>query len=77
MSTPPAFADAAQTWNRRYNSAEFLFGTAPNEWLRGQAHVLAAFADLSISELREYEAGIHEGQDHSGRSALVGLVARR
>ena len=208
MSTPPAFADAAQTWNRRYDSAEFLFGTAPNEWLREQAHLLpphgrvlcvadgegrnsvwlarqgfevdafdvadravdkarafamgegvsvnyavadcdgfpwpeaaydgvaaifvqfadppmrarlferigrslkpggvlilqgytpkqleyrtggppilshlytqdlllAAFAGLSIIELREYEAEIHEGQGHSGRSALVGLVARR
>jgi len=40
MSTPPAFADAAQTWNRRYDSADFLFGTAPNEWLREQAHAL-------------------------------------
>ena len=208
MSTPPAFADAAQTWNRRYDSPEFLFGTAPNEWLREQAHLLpprgrvlcvadgegrnsvwlgrqgfqvdafdvadlavdkarafaqregvsvnfavadcdgfawpeaaydgvaaifvqfadppmrarlferivrslkpggvlilqgytpkqleyrtggppilshlytsdlllAGFADLSIIELREYEAEIHEGQGHSGRSALVGLVARR
>jgi SAM-dependent methyltransferase len=208
MSTPPAFADAAQTWNRRYDSADFLFGTAPNEWLREQAHVLppqghvlsvadgegrnsvwlarqgfevdafdvadravdkarafaqregvsvnfavaacdgfawpeaacdgvaaifvqfadppmrarlfehivrslkpggvlilqgytpkqleyrtggppilshlytqdlllAAFADLSIIELRAYEADLREGQGHSGRSALVGLVARR
>ena len=39
--------------------------------------LLAAFADLSIIELREYEAEIHEGQGHSGRSALVGLVAHR
>ena len=37
----------------------------------------AAFADLSIIELREYEAEIQEGQGHSGRSALIGLVARR
>ena len=208
MSTPPAFADAAQTWNRRYDSADFLFGTEPNEWLRAQSHVLApagrilcvadgegrnsvwlarqgfrvdafdvaeravdkarafaqregvtvdfavadcdgfawpeaaydavaaifvqfadpptrerlfahivrslkpggvlilqgytpkqldyrtggppflshlytregllaAFAALSVIELREYEAEVHEGQGHSGRSALVGLVARR
>lgn len=208
MSTPPAFADAAQTWNRRYESADFLFGTTPNEWLREQAHLLppqgrvlcvadgegrnsvwlarqgfqvdafdvadlavdkarafaqregvsvnfavadcdgfawpeaaydgvaaifvqfadppmrarlferivrslkpdgvlilqgytpkqlayrtggppilshlytrelliAALAGVSITELREYEAEIHEGQGHSGRSALVGLVARR
>ncbi len=208
MSTPPAFADAAQAWNRRYDSADFLFGTAPNEWLREQAralppqgrilcvadgegrnsvwlarqgfrvdafdmadravdkarafaqregvsvnfaladcdgfawpeaaydgvaaifvqfadppmrarlferivrslkpggvlilqgytpkqleyrtggppilsHVytqellLSAFADLSIIELREYEAEVREGLGHSGQSALVGLVARR
>jgi 2-polyprenyl-3-methyl-5-hydroxy-6-metoxy-1,4-benzoquinol methylase len=208
MSTSPAYADAAQTWNRRYDSAEFLFGTAPNEWLREQARLLpphgrvlcvadgegrnsvwlarqgfevdafdvadravdkarafaqregvsvnfavtdcdgfswpeaaydgvaaifvqfadpslrarlfdrivrslkpggvlilqgytpkqleyrtggppilshlytqdlllGAFDGLSMVELREYEAEIHEGQGHSGRSALVGLVARR
>lgn len=40
MSTPPAFVDAAQTWNRRYDSADFLFGKQPNEWLREQAHAL-------------------------------------
>lgn len=208
MSTSPAFDDAAQTWNRRYEGADFLFGTEPNEWLREQAHALApggrilcvadgegrnsvwlarrgfqvdafdvadravdkarafaqregvsvnfavadcdgfawpeaaydgvaaifvqfadpqtrahlferivrslkpggvlilqgytpkqleyrtggppilshlytrdllvsALADLSIVELREYEAEVHEGQGHSGRSALIGLVARR
>lgn len=208
MSTPPAFADAAQTWNRRYDSTDYLFGTTPNAWLREQAHLLPrhgrvlcvadgegrnsvwlagqgfevdafdvadravdkaralaqregvsvnfavadcdgyawpegtcdgvaaifvqfadppmrsrlferivrslkpggvlilqgyapqqleyrtggppilshlytrellldAFAALSIVELRDYEAEIHEGQGHSGRSALVGLVARR
>lgn len=37
----------------------------------------AAFADLDIVELREYEADVHEGQGHHGRSALIGLVARR
>jgi len=37
----------------------------------------SAFADLSIVELREYEADVCEGQGHSGLSALVGLVARR
>lgn len=208
MNTPPAFADAAQTWNRRYDTTDFLFGTAPNEWLREQVHVLppqgrvlcvadgegrnsvwlarqgfqvdafdvadravdkarafaqresvsvnfavadgdrivwpeavydgvvaifiqfadpsmrarlfqrmlrslkpdgvlilqgytpkqldyrtggppiashlytqamlrSAFAELSIIELREYEAEIHEGHGHHGRSALIGLVARR
>jgi 2-polyprenyl-3-methyl-5-hydroxy-6-metoxy-1,4-benzoquinol methylase len=208
MGTSPAFADAAETWNRRYAGAEFLFGTEPNEWLREHAGtlppggrilsvadgegrnsvwlarqgfqvdafdvadravekarvfaqregvavnfaladcdgfdwpvaaydgvvaifvqfadpatrarlferivrslkpegllilqgytpkqldygtggpsilahlytrelLLSAFADLSIMELREYESEVHEGQGHSGRSALIGLVAAR
>lgn len=37
----------------------------------------SAFADLSIVELRAYEAEILEGQGHRGLSALIGLVARR
>ena len=36
-----------------------------------------AFADLQITELREYEADVAEGSGHRGRSALIGLVARR
>ncbi len=36
-----------------------------------------AFEDLQIVELREYEADVHEGSGHHGRSALIGLVARR
>jgi SAM-dependent methyltransferase len=36
-----------------------------------------AFRELSIIELREYEAEVREGSGHSGRSALIGLVARR
>lgn len=35
----PAFPDAAQTWNKRFSSDEFIFGTEPNEWLREQAHI--------------------------------------
>ncbi len=208
MTTPPAFTDAAETWNRRYAGDEFLFGTEPNTWLREHAHALppgarilsvadgegrnsvwlarqgfqvdafdvadravvkaralarregvsvnftvadvegfhwldaaydgvaaifvqfadpatrtrlferivrslkpggvlilqgytpkqldyrtggppilshlytrelldAAFAELTIIELREYEAELREGQGHSGQSALIGLVARR
>lgn len=208
MNTTPAFADAAETWNRRYAGPQFLFGTEPNEWLREHASALppkgrvlsvadgegrnsvwlarqgfqvdafdvadravekaqafaqregvtanfavadcdgfawpeatydgvvaifvqfadpdtrarlfehivsslkpsgvlilqgytpkqleyrtggppflshlytrellaSAFADLSIIELRDYEAEVHEGTGHSGRSALIGLVARR
>ena len=37
----------------------------------------AELAELEILELREYEADMAEGAGHSGRSALIGLVARR
>lgn len=36
-----------------------------------------AFAAMDIVELREYEADVAEGSGHLGRSALIGLVARR
>jgi 2-polyprenyl-3-methyl-5-hydroxy-6-metoxy-1,4-benzoquinol methylase len=36
-----------------------------------------AFAAMEIVELREYEADVAEGSGHLGRSALIGLVARR
>lgn len=36
-----------------------------------------AFAALHIIELREYEADLAEGIQHHGRSALIGLVARK
>jgi SAM-dependent methyltransferase len=36
-----------------------------------------AFADLEITELREYEDVLSEGSAHNGRSALIGMVARR
>jgi len=36
-----------------------------------------AFAGLEIEELRECEADLAEGTAHFGRSALIGLVARR
>jgi SAM-dependent methyltransferase len=42
-----------------------------------EALLRAAFTELEISELREYEADIAEGSGHRGRSALIGLVARR
>jgi SAM-dependent methyltransferase len=35
------------------------------------------FGALEILELREYEAELSEGARHTGRSALVGLLARR
>jgi SAM-dependent methyltransferase len=36
-----------------------------------------AFASTEIIELREYEAELTEGARHRGRSALIGMVARR
>lgn len=36
-----------------------------------------AFADWEIEELREYEEVISEGVGHLGRSALVGMIARK
>ncbi len=36
-----------------------------------------AFAALDIAELEEYEDVLAEGTGHSGRSALIGMVARK
>ncbi len=36
-----------------------------------------AFAAMDIVELRDYEADVAEGSGHLGRSALIGMVARR
>ncbi|MBL8289031.1 MAG: class I SAM-dependent methyltransferase [Rubrivivax sp.] len=48
------------------------------EHLYTEAMLREAFAgSAEIVELTEYEAEIHEGSGHSGRSALLGLVARR
>lgn len=37
--TPPAFADAADTWNKRFRTDDYIFGTEPNAWLREHASV--------------------------------------
>ena len=36
-----------------------------------------AFGDMDISEMRFYEDVLHEGSQHSGQSAVVGMVARK
>ena len=36
-----------------------------------------AFAGMEILELREYEADLTEGAGHKGRSAIIGMVARK
>lgn len=40
--TPPAFADAAATWNSRYAGDSYHFGTEPNAWLKAHAGALPA-----------------------------------
>ena len=36
-----------------------------------------AFGDMDISEMRFYDAVLHEGSQHSGQSAVIGMVARK
>ena len=43
----------------------------------GVAAIFVQFADSDILELREYAADLSEGPGHSGRSALIGMVAQR
>jgi hypothetical protein len=47
------------------------------ENLYTEALLREAFAGLEIRELTEYEADVTEGTRHSGRSALIDLVARK
>ena len=42
-----------------------------------EAMLRDAFADLEIVEMRTYEDDLNEGLGHRGRSALIGMVARR
>ena len=35
----PAFPDAAEMWNQRFKTDEYIFGMEPNEWLHEHAHV--------------------------------------
>lgn len=41
-SNSTTFSDAAQTWNSRYNTDEYIFGTEPNRWLHQHAYALPA-----------------------------------
>jgi SAM-dependent methyltransferase len=57
---------------------EYKTGGPPFESHLYTADLLrTAFAALQIVELREYEAELSEGTQHHGRSALIGLVARK
>ncbi|ODV04285.1 MAG: SAM-dependent methyltransferase [Rubrivivax sp. SCN 70-15] len=42
-----------------------------------EATLRSAFAALEIVELSDYEAELTEGRQHHGRSALIGMVARK
>lgn len=42
-----------------------------------EALLREAFADFELLSLRAYDAELTEGDGHSGRSALIGMVARK
>jgi cyclopropane fatty-acyl-phospholipid synthase-like methyltransferase len=57
---------------------EYKTGGPPHvEHLYTQPMLRDAFAGMDILELREYEDDLDEGNGHKGRSALIGMVARR
>lgn len=57
---------------------EYKTGGSPTAENLYTAELLrAAFADWIIEELVEYEDDIAEGSGHRGRSALIGMVARK
>jgi SAM-dependent methyltransferase len=57
---------------------EYKTGGPPHaSHLYTEALLREAFGGFEVIELREYEADLAEGSGHRGRSALVGLVARR
>ena len=57
----------------RYNTG----GPGKREHLYDEALLLQAFAGYEVLDLRTYEADLAEGNGHHGRSALVGLTARK
>ena len=57
----------------RYNTG----GPGKREHLYDEALLLQAFAGYEVLDLRTYEADLAEGCGHHGRSALVGLTARK
>ena len=66
-----AFADAAETWNRRFGSDEVLFGTAPNAWPEAQAHHWPAGAQvLCVLNASPYHLGkVDEREARMGERA--------
>ena len=63
-----------------YTPQQLVYGTGGPplaSHLYTEAMLRDAFAGMDILTLREYEADVAEGSGHHGRSALIGLVARR
>jgi SAM-dependent methyltransferase len=63
-----------------YTPQQLAYGTGGPPWrthLYTEALLRDAFAPMEIIELREYEDELNEGTQHTGRSALIGLVARK
>ncbi len=52
-------------------------GPSMIEHLYTEAMLRYAFADMEILHLREHDEMIHEGEGHSGMSALIDMVARK
>ncbi len=57
----------------RYNTG----GPGKREHIYDEALLLQAFNGYAVLDLRTYEADLAEGSGHQGRSALVGLTARK
>ncbi len=63
-----------------YSLQQLRYGTggpAAPEQLYTEELLREAFADLELLELKAFEEELSEGAGHAGRSALIGLVARR
>ena len=57
---------------------EYKTGGPPNvDHLYTEALMQDAFGDMDIAELRAYDDVLSEGTQHSGQSALIGVVARK
>ncbi|ODU15445.1 MAG: SAM-dependent methyltransferase [Sphingomonas sp. SCN 67-18] len=52
-------------------------GPRQREQLYTRGLLEEAFADFEILQLAEHDSELHEGQGHSGMSALIDLVARK
>jgi len=63
-----------------YTPKQIEYGTGGPPWpdhLYTEELLREAFGDLEILRLEAYEAEVDEGTGHSGRSALIDLVARK